>query len=213
MNSSESFVSRALTNDTEPGKVNSSLSEKSCLIMPPVTEDIIVRRSKYLKPKCRVRKISSKAAVLVLIWNFLGNCVSGSLDNIIDLFDLKEEAFSNVFPFTVLVIVAVFSGWIADTYLGHYRTAKIGFVLLFVASVLQSVLVIVKYSSNEEYSLGLRVGLVVPTVSLGYGSAAVLLLVTLPQIGLDQMPDSSSTNITSFIAWFVCFFVCWLLDW
>ncbi len=146
-----------------------------------------------------MRKISSKAAVLVLIWNFLGNCVFGSLGNIIDLFDLNEKAFSNVFPFTVLVIVAVFSGWIADTYLGHYRTAKIGIVLLFVASVLQSVLVIVNYSSNEEYSLGLRVGLVVPTVSLGYGSAAIL-LVTLPQIGLDQLPDSSST---SFIAWFV----------
>ncbi len=202
MNSSESFVSRALTNDTEPAKVNSSLSEKSCLIKKLVTEDIIVRRSQYLKPKCRVRKISSKAAVLVLIWNSLGNCVFGSMDNFIDLFDLKEETFPNVFPFTVLVIVAVFSGWIADTYLGHYRTAKIGFVLLFVASVLQSVLVIVKYSSTEEYSLGLRVGLVVPTVSLGYGSAAIL-LVTLPQIGLDQLPDSSSTNITSFIAWFV----------
>ena len=33
--------------------------------------------------------------------------------------------------------------------------------------------------------------------------AAVACLVTSLQLGLDQMPDASSSNITSFIAWFV----------
>ncbi len=165
-------------------------------------DDRSPRLSRCPKPKFQLRKFSSKAAVLVLIWNFLVNCIFGSLDNLIYLFHLNEEAFSNVFPFTMLIIVALLSGWIADTYLGHYRTAKIGFVLLFVASVLQSVLVIAKHSPDENYPLGLRIGLVAPTVSLGYGSAAIL-LVTLPQIGLDQMPDCFVANITSFIAWFV----------
>ena len=41
--------------------------------------------------------------------------------------------------------------------------------------------------------------------------------VTALPLGLDQMPDASSSNITSYIAWFVCsvfigFFLCEVLD-
>ncbi len=53
-----------------------------------------------------------------------------------------------------------------------------------------------------EYPLGLKIGLVTFTSSLGFSSFAIL-SVTLPQIGLDQMTDNSVSNITSFIAWCV----------
>ncbi len=35
------------------------------------------------------------------------------------------------------------------------------------------------------------------------------------QLGLDQMPDASSTNVSSFISWFVfsIIFGCWIADW
>ncbi len=35
------------------------------------------------------------------------------------------------------------------------------------------------------------------------------------QLGLDQMPDASSSNISSFISWFVfsIFLGCWIADW
>ncbi len=74
------FASRDLSNDTDPG-IKNSLTEENCLIKQPVTQDIILRCSQYLKPKCRMRKISSKAAVLVLIWTFLINCAFQSLSN------------------------------------------------------------------------------------------------------------------------------------
>ncbi len=99
--------------------------------------------------------------------------------------------------------MALFSGYIAENFIGRYRLVKIAFILLFVTSILQCILVIVK-QSIVEYPLGLSIGLVTFTSSLGFGSFAIL-LVTLPQIGLDQITDNSVSNITSFIAWFVVF--------
>ncbi len=197
------FVSRALTNDTEPGTLN-SLGEENCLIKQPVAEDMILRRSHYLKPKCRMRKISSKAAVLVLIWNVLVNFTFGYLRNINILFHLNDDPISVIVPAVIFVVVALLSGYIADKYIGRYRSAKIAFILLFVTSILQCILVIVK-QSVVEYPLGLSIGLVTFTSSLGYGSLAIL-FVTLSQIGLDQMTDNSVSNITSFISWFVASF-------
>ncbi|XP_064403250.1 solute carrier family 15 member 4-like [Halichondria panicea] len=202
------FASRALTNDTEPGVVNS----QKCLIKQSVAEDMILRRSQYLKPKCRVRKISSKAAVLVLIWTVLVNCTFGSLDNFMILFKLNYELIPTVVPGVMFVLVALLSGYIADNFIGRYRSTKIAFILLFVTSILQCILVIVR-QSIMEYSPSLSIGLVTFTSSLGYGSVAIL-FVTLSQIGLDQITDSSVSNITSFISWFVAsvYFGNWFSD-
>ena len=191
------FASRDLANDTEPGTLN-SLREEKCLIKQPVTEDMILRCSQYLKPKCRVRKISSKAAVLVLLWNVLVIFTFGYLRNMRILFHLNDDPISAIVPAVIFVVVALLSGYIADNFIGRYRSAKVAFILLFATSILLCILVIVR---QFEYPLGLRIGLVTFTSSLGYGSI-VILLVTLPQIGLDQMTDNSVSNITSFIAWF-----------
>ncbi len=190
--------SRALTNDTEPGLVR----EGNVSIKPPVTEDIIISRCRYLKPKCRMRKVSSKAAVLVLIWNVLCSSTFGYLVNLeIVYFHLSDDLISGIVPEVVFVLVALLSGYIADNFIGRYRSAKIAFTLLFATSILQCILVIVK-QSIAEVPLSLSIGLVTFTSSLGCVSAAIL-LVTLPQIGLDQITDNSVSNITSFISWFV----------
>ena len=194
------FVSRDLTNDTEPGTLN-SLREEKCLIKQPVAEDMILRCSQYLKPKCRVRKISSKAAVLVLIWNVLVSSIFGYLSNLMILFHLSDDPISAIVPWVIFVLVLLLSDYIADNFIGRYRSVKIAFILLFVTSILQCILVIVR-QFIMEYPLGLRIGLVTFTLSLGYGSAAIL-LVTLSQIGLDQMTDNSVSSITSFISWFI----------
>lgn len=156
------------------------------------------------KPKYQLRKISSKAAVLVLVWNTLTTSIFGSLDNLDAVFDLTEDPISTVVPYITLFISALFAGWLADTYLGHYHTAKIGFVLLFIGSVMQSVLIVARHVSDVHYKWpeGLSIAMVTLTAAIGYGSVAIQ-LVTLLQVGLDQMPDSSVRNITSFIAWFV----------
>ena len=96
--------SRALTNDTEPGIVNCLRDDVS--IKPPVTEDIILSRSQHLKPKCRMRKVSSKAAVLVLIWNILFSSTRGFVGNFEVLF-LNDDLISVTVPVVVFVLVAL----------------------------------------------------------------------------------------------------------
>ncbi len=147
---------------------------------------------------------------------FKGSCISSHLEYSIQLNkricgqfwgtvferwpDFRYCACSRICPcgFTLL------SGYIADNFIGRYRSAKIAFTLLFVTSILQCILVVVK-QSIAEVPHSLSIGLGTFTSSLGSGSAAIL-LVTLPQICLDQMTDNSVSNITSFIAWFVASF-------
>ncbi len=203
------FGSRALTNDTEPGLVNYLRKEKVS-IKPPVTEGIILSRCRYLKPKCRVRKVSSKAAVLVLVWNVLFCSTFGFLNNLEIVFLSNNDLISTIVSGVAFVLLALLSGYIADNFIGRYRSAKIAFTLLFATSILQCILVVVK-QSIAEVSLGWRIGLVTFTSCLGCVSTAIL-LVTLPQFGLDQMTDNSVSNITSFISWFVAsyFFGRWI---
>ncbi len=124
------FASKDQTNDTEPGTLN-SLREEKCLIKQPVTEDMILRCSQYLKPKCRVRKISSKAAVLVLLWNVLVIFTFGYLRNMKILFHLNDDPISTIVPAVIFVVVALLSGYIADNFIEQYRSAKVAIVCNF----------------------------------------------------------------------------------
>ncbi len=94
---------------------------------------------------------------------------------------------------------AVFSGWLADAKLGNYRVMKYSFVLLFFLCLLSSTFILVPdiahyvYVMSVLYCIGGSLFIV----------AVVAYSITSIQLGLDQMPDASSSNITSFIAWFV----------
>ena len=91
-------------------------------------------------------------------------------------------------------------GWLADAKFGNYEVFKIGAVLLFISSVMNcSFLISEVWETNHvlkwiHYCLG---------GSLLVVGACACFVTALP-LGLDQMPDASSSNITSYIAWFVC---------
>ncbi len=101
-------------------------------------------------------------------------------------------------PLVFGLLGAVFSGWLADAKLGNYRVMKCSSVLLFLISLLSSAFTLVPdiahyvYAVSVLYCIGGSIFIV----------AVAACLVTSLQLGLDQMPDASSSNITSFIAWF-----------
>ena len=152
------------------------------------------------KPQCKPRRFTSKSALLVIIWNLLINITIGSMDNVGESVVPPDNTVIAIAPPIVWTISAIVFGWLADRYLGHYHAAKIGIVLLFVMSVCQAVLFII--NSSLDLSGDLSVGLLAVSESVGFCGAGIV-LVTVPQVGLDQMLDSSTSNITSFIAWFV----------
>ncbi|XP_064403264.1 solute carrier family 15 member 3-like [Halichondria panicea] len=167
---------------------------------PPVCiQQLKPNYRKCLKP--RWRKFSSKSALLVLVWNFfLSVMINAMTYKYVGVSEVEGSVIVSVVPYILWPFSAVFFGWLADTYLGQYRVAKMGMVLMFVTALLQSFLFVVENAVDIDASLAIALTTIVKFI--GHGSSAII-PVTLPQVGLDQMPESSSTNITSFIAWFV----------
>ncbi len=129
---------------------------------------------------------------------FQGSLSRSGLDYAVD-YSLYIKKWLPAIPVVFGLLGAVFSGWLADAKLGNYRVMKYSFVLLFLISLLSSAFTLVPgiahyvYVVSVLYCIGGSLFLV----------AVVACFVTSLQLGLDQMPDASSSNITSFIAWFV----------
>ena len=93
------------------------------------------------------------------------------------------------------------SGWLADAKFGNYKVFRAGAVLLFISTVINCLLLIVETSVAMSHVLKwIHLCLCITLFVVG----ACACVVTALPLGLDQMPDASSSNITSYIAWFVC---------
>ena len=152
----------------------------------------------------RLRWFYSKGSYLVLIWILLANIANRILFNLLYYFIVTK--YSHLFyltwlPFVARLVSALLSGWLADALLGHYRTVKAGAVILYLPLILCCVLQLTLHSVIDNN----HVLVVIPLlISSCLGSAgSMFILVTSLQLGLDQMPEASTANITSFIAWFV----------
>ena len=205
-----SAISKSLTTN------NSDLLGTLELPDPPPRVDF---QEPQFKRRCydcryRLRWVPSKGASLVLVWTLLVSISFGSLDNLLTGFLSKDVhgsfepiTYTNFLPYIPWFVFALLSGWIADSKFGNYTMVKVGFVVSFLASILASVLYLTTtqsilsmptridytYFSNIVYSF---------VHCLGFAGRAMI-LVTSVQLGLDQMPEANSANITSFIAWFV----------
>ena len=114
--------------------------------------------------------------------------------------------YSHLFYLTWLPSVARFvsallSGWLADALLGNYRTVKAGAVILYLSLTLCCVLQLTLHSVIHKNPVLLVIPLLISSC-LGFAGSMIILVTSL-QLGLDQMPEASTANITSFIAWFV----------
>ena len=94
-------------------------------------------------------------------------------------------------------------GWLADARFGKYRVFKTGSVVLFSVVVMLCLCSLV--FSNKLVPPVVIVVITRIILCLGFIGTASCTVTSL-QLGLDQMPDASAANITSFISWFVCCF-------
>ena len=152
----------------------------------------------------------TKAAALVLFWAL---CFSTTLwSDALLIYYLYTGGLSNnqrttadillmVLPSLVLFPALPLSGWLADSRFGNFKVFRAGCVLMFLGSVLISVaILLVKNLDNQaSFIVTLVLGPISHLISFSGGSAC---LVTVFQLGLDQMPDASSAGITSFILLF-----------
>ena len=97
-----------------------------------------------MKCKYRVRWISSKRALLVLLWTLLVvvGCIFPA--QIIDFSTRHGASVPLTFLFVLVVVSAPLSGWLADAKFGNYKVFRVGAVLLFISTVINCLLLILE---------------------------------------------------------------------
>ena len=201
--SQEEYVPISTQVDSFQGLTMSSQEEN----VPEGTPDQQIPR-RPCRVQYRLRWFNSKEAFLILIWILLASIASGI--PLFLFFSFLATGYRYLFylislPFVVGFVFALFSGLLADALLGNYRTVKAGAFLLFFSLTLFCALQILLQLVTNKASVLLAILLLIFSC-LGLAGRVTMLISSL-QLGLDQMPDASTDNITSFIAWFVlCIF-------
>ena len=155
--------------------------------------------------------MKNKGAILVILWSFLVNSVFHFLTIGPNLLvpDKNEETYFGA-PVTLILlsVTLIFPllGWLSDSYLGRYKVVRystwimwISMIVLAVWYILDEYYVVGEYLSNYKR---IRIAIylifcVVLGVGLGGFNANVV------QLGIDQLIDASSAEITSFITSYV----------
>ena len=144
---------------------------------------------------------------MVLVWTILTIAGNRFEYRVLEGSFLEDfNKMPSLLPSTsISVIVAVpFFGWLADAKLGNYKVVKIGITVSWLASVLMGLLCLLNYNT----SLGSDQNMAVRAVSLALinlfqWTGSVIIVLNSFQLSLEQIPDASSENITSLIAWFL----------
>ena len=160
-----------------------------------------------------MRWFYSKGAFLIIFWSVMTNTAASSVNKMYN--DLNKRGYTHwigsLTAGLLSVPVLIFLGWLADRKFGNYRVAKFGLVLLFPGTLGFSIYSLFPDFMAEYRTVAVIVFSIVVSMNvLGFVCTAPTLL----QLGLDQMPEASSSSITSFIAWFVFsyFFGNWISD-
>ena len=173
---------------------------------------------KSCKIKYRGRCFYTKGALLVLVWTLLLSIVTCSLPSTmgktLSILSLHLSTWWIGVPLFVVTIAAILSGIFADIKLGKYKVIKLGFLLLFTSTVINCItnLFLMFVPSLKNHTAFVLSSL--STVALLAVTGIITSIVNILQLGLDQMPDASTSSITSFIAWFAFSIVCgpWIND-
>ena len=153
-----------------------------------ITMSLFEGKCFYYKP----RFIQSKGAVLVLFWNL------ASFLLITYPSDLVHGRFTLwlyfIFSLTFPVI-----GYLSDVWVGRYKVIRYSMWIVFVSLIVSNVL-----EEIESLMLAPQYVVVLKQIIAGVRAlGAVGVLSNSAQFGIDQLVDSSSSNITSYISWYV----------
>ena len=167
-------------------------------------EPLLSNRQDHRKLSCccsyKPRKFSSKAAVLVLVWQYAVVSVMSITGQYIYSDQLPDWINNTLQALALLVFVltAVVSGWLADIRLGRSNVVQTGLVLTWIGMLLKITGHTLTESNDSPYITILSfTGVCIANI----GTAAFL--INALQFGLEQMPDASSDGITAFISWFI----------
>ena len=166
----------------------------------PLSEDAATITSSFrCKLRYRARRVQSKGAVLVLVWSFLALSCPLIMDA------LFQSVVRTPFGFGVLdgvatAVLYLLAGWLADVYFGRYKVIRVSILLIWLGSVVGTLLLVIHLLHPPRTDALKYVSAVVAYVCVTAGSSG--LVVNAVPFGTDQMPGASSEEISAFIHWF-----------
>ncbi len=98
------------------------------------------------------------------------------------------------------ILTVPLTGWLADAKFGNYKVVRFGVWLLFLATVFNCFYHLIAPFVGNALVLRSFVFVIYSLFLVGGVGCSLVLF----QLGMDQMPDASSSSISSFITWFVC---------
>ncbi len=154
--------------------------------------------------KYGVRKFYSKGAYLVLAWILLVSATAIANYSLIESVITDYPDWLGSIPLSLFLLLTFCLGLLANYKLQDYTIIRIGIISLFFVTIFSSIYFLVlgpglEHRFEKYRLLNEVLFCIVECVFL----VALTCFVCTLQLGLDQMPDASSSSITSFIAWFV----------
>ena len=158
------------------------------------------------KPKYRLKWLQQKGAVLVVVWSFLVNSVWHFLALGLSTSTVYSANRSQLQPTGIILIgsslLYPIGGWLADSFLGRHKTIRYSTWIMWLAIITITVYQVLIEASVIKVSSDVNTGIfallyVFLCIGLGGFQANII------QLGIDQLTEASSTEITSFITVYV----------
>ncbi len=142
----------------------------------------------------------------MLAWTLLVSATTNTILNLIKEVRIDYPDWLVTIPLSFFLPIILCLGFLANSKLQDHAISRIGIITLFFATMVVSIYVIVlgpglgygfgfgKYRLINEFAF---------CTLLFVFLVALTCFICILQLGLDQMPDASSSSITSFIFWFV----------
>ena len=151
------------------------------------------------RPKYRMRKVTNRGAVLIVVWNLL---VTTVLYYVIYKIQSPEKFCPMCFRSlsVPLGLALLFAGFLADIYFKRYKVLFWSIVFMWISVVLLTATILV-----ESILLFRNYVQLIFLVSLGICCGGFQ--ANIVQFGIDQLTDSSTNEILSFINWYLWSFI------
>ena len=145
------------------------------------------------KPTYQMRKLKNKGAIVVLVWNFFVVSVFNYFMAFVVPYGLETTAVA-------LGLTLPFAGWLADIHFGRYKVIRWSMWIMWTASILNTINSVIAQFLTENHRIYTCISLTMTSImAIGFGGYQANII----QFGLDQLQDSSTTEITAFITWYV----------
>ena len=176
--------------------IRSPIAEKS-----PAMGSINPVKPNYLrKPSYRWQWFGNKGVALALLWTFSAFFSLVYVNKLHVTNPQSPNNYKSLLAVSLGGLLFPIMGWLTDILIGRYRVIKVCLLLMWFGSIVQC---ITEYlHGNGHLSLTIFYIMIVPSTLItcaGIGG----FLVNIIQFSVDQLLDSSSSEIISYITWFV----------